>query len=126
MYVRTHHALPVPQRHLPTEMKWPVFKAGTGKIVMSHTNRNLTTAELAALDKAGRRTPDPRFRTVSQALMSFDEFVEATAEHARACKRGDSTSEPPYFGTLRGARSADTHVYFHCAHQRGTHTSAFE
>ena len=86
------------RQHLPKEMKWPVFKAGTGKIVMTHTNRHLTSAELAQLEQSGRRaSPDARFRPVSQAMMSFDSFIEKTREHERAIANGEP-SEPPYFG----------------------------
>ena len=88
------------RRHLPRSMKWPVFMAGTGKIVMTHTNRHLTTAELVAMEKEGRRPiADPRFRPVSQTLLSFDDFVAATARHEKARAAGDTSSEPPYLGS---------------------------
>jgi hypothetical protein len=87
------------KRHLPVEMKWPVFRAGTSKIVMTHTNRNLTSAELAELERrGGRPTLDARFRPVSQTMMTFDDFLEATREHER-CVANGQPSDPPYLGS---------------------------
>ena len=87
------------QRHLPRDMKFPVNVRGTGKILMTHTNRNLTTEEIDALEAEGALPlPDPRFRPVRREMMTMDAFVTASAAHAHARAAGEE-AEPPYLGT---------------------------
>ena len=81
------------QKHLPKDMKWSVLHRGTGKIVMTHSNRYLTTEQLdTALDaKATLSEADAqnaRFQPVRRVMMSFDEFVAATEAHVAAKARG--------------------------------------
>ena len=83
------------QKHLPKDMKWPVMHRGTGKIVMTHSNRYATQAELDAKNAAADLNSE-RFAPVQRLMMSMDDFVQATRAHQ---VQGGGSGDPPYFGT---------------------------
>ena len=97
--------LPYLQRYLPKDMDFPVLHRGTGKIIMTHSNRYMTTAQAQqALDAgatlANSTKSEQRFAPVRRVMMSFDDFVSATDAHRSAHARGEADcGDPPYFGS---------------------------
>ena len=84
------------RKHLPKEMTWPVLHKGTGKIVMTHTNRYLSQADLDKLQqveqaKQQQLGADERFQPVHRKLMTIDEYAKAAEAHA-----ANPVGDPPY------------------------------